>query len=64
MSEATSSPVGSTWEIKAKEAVQVTRPDGSDVTVVPVDGVALYVLDVPGEFVADVAGKATKVKAG
>lgn len=65
MSEATSTlPLGSIWEIKTKDNVLVTRPDGTTATVVAFDGLALYALDVAGDYSADVAGKAVTVKAG
>ncbi len=42
--------VGSAYEIKTKGVAEVTRPSGDKVLVHSVDGVALYVLDVPGEY--------------
>lgn len=56
--------LGSTWEIKSKDNVTVTRPDGTTALVASFDGIARYVLDVPGEYVADVTGKPITVKAG
>lgn len=66
--EATGStaPVGSVWVLKTKAPVFVTRPDESISQVVPADGVALYVLDVPGDFEAalnDRTGRTLKVTA-
>lgn len=42
--------VGSTHEIKTKGVAEVVRPNGDKVLVHSVDGIALYVLDVPGEY--------------
>lgn len=47
--------VGSVWEIKTKGVAEVTRPDGATHLVPSVDGVALFVLDAPGEFTAKIA---------
>lgn len=44
--------VGSVWEIQTKGVAVVTRPDESQSRVQSTDGVARYVLDVPGTFTA------------
>ena len=63
MSESSSVPVGSVWSIPSKSNVKVTRPDGSEVTVLSDGKVALYVLDLVGEHVADLDGKPSSAKA-
>jgi hypothetical protein len=56
--------LGTLWEIKSKaDRVQVSRPDGSTVPVAVSNGVAGYVLDVAGDYSADVDGKTLTVKA-
>lgn len=44
--------VGTLWEIPATKRITITRPDGTDVQVEPVDGHAQHVLNAPGEYVA------------
>lgn len=44
--------LGTAWEIPATERITILRPDGVTVQVDPVAGIALHVLNLPGEYVA------------
>lgn len=48
----TTAPLGSLWDVKAKNAVKVTRPDGTEVTVLSDGKTAGHVLDLAGEYAA------------
>lgn len=57
-------PLGSLWEIPAKTAATITRPDGTEFSVQAFDGKSAgYVLDQAGEHQAEADGKTFKVKA-
>lgn len=48
----TTVPVGTLWELPAKEPLTIQRPDGREVTAFTDGKTATHVLDVPGEYVA------------
>lgn len=56
--------LGTLWEIKAKTAATITRPDGSQVMARSDGKTATHVLDVPGTYAAAVDGKTVTILAG